>query len=313
MEQLEQEVFGYLTVLEYDEEKKKWKCQCQCGNITYVPTKNLKTGNTKSCGCMQYAKGIKKPRKEKYEILEYKDVGQLRVVKLNLDKGTAICFCLECEGKNIEMPLDELYEMYKTRKKSYTCGINGCEYTRLPKNSNGEKKEKKRTSNSIKAGDKFGNLTVKKRIENKISKTKNSFCSIPMFLCKCSCGGHIEVQGRYLIGGKTKSCGCLKGSSRKSTLQVPLSTEEGTVLYGIYNKWKYKFNHPTSTFKRKVIDCGIKFFPEIANENNSFELFYQWAMINGFSLENKYLERKNYFKDFSKNNCFWTSNKTRGY
>lgn len=41
---------GKLTVLSYDTEKKKWKCQCDCGNITYVRSLN---GNTKSCGCLK--------------------------------------------------------------------------------------------------------------------------------------------------------------------------------------------------------------------------------------------------------------------
>lgn len=42
-----------------DEEKSKqyksrckvWKCQCDCGNITYVSIGNLKSGSTTSCGC----------------------------------------------------------------------------------------------------------------------------------------------------------------------------------------------------------------------------------------------------------------------
>lgn len=29
-----------------------WKCKCECGNEITVPGSNLKTGNTKSCGCI---------------------------------------------------------------------------------------------------------------------------------------------------------------------------------------------------------------------------------------------------------------------
>lgn len=45
--------FGRLTPLEYIEHngRKKWKCVCDCGNITYVSTSNLKRGNSTSCGC----------------------------------------------------------------------------------------------------------------------------------------------------------------------------------------------------------------------------------------------------------------------
>lgn len=52
--------FGRLKVLGIDEvyEKQrkpgqeiKWKCQCECGNITSVFGGNLKSGHTQSCGC----------------------------------------------------------------------------------------------------------------------------------------------------------------------------------------------------------------------------------------------------------------------
>lgn len=46
------QTFGYLTVIEWIGQG-KWKCQCKCGNIVNVQTDNLKSGNTKSCGCYQ--------------------------------------------------------------------------------------------------------------------------------------------------------------------------------------------------------------------------------------------------------------------
>lgn len=42
--------FGKLTVLEYDSEKRKWKCQCECGTIAYKATGHLNSGAV-SCGC----------------------------------------------------------------------------------------------------------------------------------------------------------------------------------------------------------------------------------------------------------------------
>lgn len=32
--------------------KGTWKCQCDCGNICYVTSDNLKRGDTPSCGCI---------------------------------------------------------------------------------------------------------------------------------------------------------------------------------------------------------------------------------------------------------------------
>ena len=54
------EKFGKLKVLHRDEDvitksgKKlvAWLCQCDCGNTCTVMSANLKSGNTKSCGCI---------------------------------------------------------------------------------------------------------------------------------------------------------------------------------------------------------------------------------------------------------------------
>ena len=34
--------------------EERWECQCSCGKITYVKTNNLRSGNTKSCGCNKF-------------------------------------------------------------------------------------------------------------------------------------------------------------------------------------------------------------------------------------------------------------------
>lgn len=51
------EKFGRLFVLEYAGNSEKgiatWKCLCDCGNIVIVNGDNLRSGNTKSCGCLR--------------------------------------------------------------------------------------------------------------------------------------------------------------------------------------------------------------------------------------------------------------------
>lgn len=47
--------FGRLTVLEFAGLIGKngyWYCECECGSWSLVPTHNLKSGGTKSCGCL---------------------------------------------------------------------------------------------------------------------------------------------------------------------------------------------------------------------------------------------------------------------
>lgn len=64
--------FGKLTVTGYSHKENKkyrsgcweavyyWKCKCDCGNIVIVRANNLKTGNTKSCGCYRKEVMLKK-------------------------------------------------------------------------------------------------------------------------------------------------------------------------------------------------------------------------------------------------------------
>ena len=50
--------FGRLTALYRGEKVKdgnhvKWYCVCECGNYCWVGSNELKSGNTKSCGCLK--------------------------------------------------------------------------------------------------------------------------------------------------------------------------------------------------------------------------------------------------------------------
>lgn len=50
------QVFGRLAVIRIDGKdsgsKWRWLCQCECGNIVSVLGYNLKSGNSRSCGCL---------------------------------------------------------------------------------------------------------------------------------------------------------------------------------------------------------------------------------------------------------------------
>lgn len=54
---LEIKKYGKLTpikILYSKKSKKYWLCKCDCGNTTVSEEYNLKSGNTKSCGCLRY-------------------------------------------------------------------------------------------------------------------------------------------------------------------------------------------------------------------------------------------------------------------
>lgn len=46
------QVFGRLTVIDrLEADRRKWACRCSCGNTRNIPTSDLTSGHTKSCGC----------------------------------------------------------------------------------------------------------------------------------------------------------------------------------------------------------------------------------------------------------------------
>jgi hypothetical protein len=83
--------FGMLTVVQFDSKDRfgraKWRCQCDCGNISTVQSGNLKTGISKSCGCL-----INKPspRRRDYDGHVF---GKLTVVYSERINSKTYCFC----------------------------------------------------------------------------------------------------------------------------------------------------------------------------------------------------------------------------
>jgi len=68
--------FGRLTVLAYDRTEHVrhpaserhvayWKCRCSCGNECSVMGRRLRTGATRSCGCLLHERLVRGPRRRK--------------------------------------------------------------------------------------------------------------------------------------------------------------------------------------------------------------------------------------------------------
>lgn len=70
-------VFNKLTVIERVEKgtdgRKRYLCRCECGSYTNVRGKDIKSGNTKSCGCIakQRAENLNKKYKNSGKRVEY--------------------------------------------------------------------------------------------------------------------------------------------------------------------------------------------------------------------------------------------------
>lgn len=114
--------FGRLTALKYLGNS-KWQCKCDCGNITTVPYNALKSGNTKSCGCLNNELIHRKRRNSTdltgqvfgvIKVLEYagsdkngtnwkiecQRCGNVKVMNATTLKKSKSCGCLEKESLN---------------------------------------------------------------------------------------------------------------------------------------------------------------------------------------------------------------------
>lgn len=69
--------FGYLTVVKKVEKESNlpttfWLCKCDCGKETIVTASNLKSGHTKSCGCLKRnGKGVYLTKNGRYRAVLY--------------------------------------------------------------------------------------------------------------------------------------------------------------------------------------------------------------------------------------------------
>lgn len=186
------QVFSRLTVLEYSEEystpsRTMWKCQCSCSEhtIRYIDGHSLKSGNTKSCGCLQ-----KEAVKEKLIDLTGMTFGKWTVLKLDKNsKSRQPKWIVECSCE--KHTIKSISGNILRRGESKSCGcLKSPDLTGLQ----------------------FGRLTVigrdfEKEQERKLLKKHARF----YWKCSCSCGGYTSVMASNLIKiNGTRSCGCLQ-------------------------------------------------------------------------------------------------------
>lgn len=143
---------------------------------------------------------------------------------------------------------------------------------------------------------KINKLEVIKRVENdKFGNAK--------WLCKCECGNIIEVLGIHLRSNHTKSCGCLKKDNCKSLKHKKAHGMSKTRMYKIWNGMKNRTNINNKI--KNYSDRGIKLCDEW---NNNFELFYKWAIDNGYN-DKLTIDRIDVNGNYNPDNCRWVTMK----
>ena len=132
-------------------------------------------------------------------------------------------------------------------------------------------------------GQKFGKLTVIKRVEN--DKFKNV-----MWLCRCECGNIKKIRGFQVK--KSKSCGCL----------TRFKTKHALTNHPIFNLWhsmKDRCYGDDPQHKKYYKDRGIIVCDDWRDD---FKAFYDWAITNGWE-KGLQIDRIDNDGNYEPNNC----------
>lgn len=143
------------------------------------------------------------------------------------------------------------------------------------------------------SGRMFGRLTVLNLAE--VRKKKYRY-----WLCKCVCGKEKIVYADSLLSGRSVSCGCYRSEQLRANNSKPDSIKK-TKLYHIYLGMMTRCYNPKCNNFHLWGGKGIKVCDEW---KNSYEVFRDWSMDNGYK-EGLSIDRKENYKDYEPSNCRW--------
>lgn len=171
--------FGKLSVIEFsyknDHRVSFWKCKCDCGNEIIVSSNKLRTGHTKSCGCLRHKKQDPLLRSN----LTGRRFGKLTVLSYAYSKKGTYWNC-KCDCGNEKVVQGT--KLLQGITKSCGCLVKETNHKRL-------------------------NDLTDKRFGRLVAKTYNM--ETGKWHCICDCGNSCDVATSSLVRGATQSCGCL--------------------------------------------------------------------------------------------------------
>ena len=179
--------------------KAQWICQCDCGNIILKTSRDLISGNTKSCGCLNIENLKTRKSLVKIELLGQK-FGKLTVIAEHpIRKDGCVQWICQCECGNLTIVSGT--NLKRGKVKSCGCLL---------------KETGARTRKNL-IGKRFGKLTVIKLADEKKKDDTHAY-----WYCDCDCGTkNYLVKSSDLVNGYVVTCGC--GTREKSLGEIEIN------------------------------------------------------------------------------------------
>jgi|GEM_PF-218872 len=285
------QVFGLWTVLHRDANQiaqrgkpAKWICRCECGREKSVFGSSLRSGDSRSCGCLLTAFN-KRQTQERRSDLSGQKFGRYTVLRHDTETvkngGRMPNYICQCDCGS---PVRSVSRQALVKGDAKSCG---CLHKEIVSNA----------AHDL-SGLVFGRLTVIDRAD--VVKRRRGQGA--KWNCQCECGKTKTVGAAALKSGATQSCGCLQ---RENFLRIGAPTRfvgthklSGERIYRSWQAMKARCQNPANPAYKDYGGRGI----EVCQEWQSFEVFRGWALSNGYQ-DDLTIERIEVNGNYCPENC----------